>query len=280
MLGAKKIADSEELVLNVVAAITNLLFYDVPSNLLFQEENKQLLCHLSRPLLLESYNVEALIETARALGNLSRHADARQHMGNLRLDEVLVILLDHDDRDLVFYVCGALVNLAADPECTSRLTSVCPLVQKLAKLIGDAMHEKETSLQLVAVKVLTNLSLDPGVTWPVTGMEDVREALERVVAAAGLAESSEATSEVEQLLELSQHFLGRLPPVDPASPAKAAGTNATGPPANAGAEVCPPVGSSTGNTAFVCPAPGCGRTFPSQTKLQAHTDRRHPELKL
>merc|ERR1719199_1546645 len=126
MLGCKRIEESEELVLNVVAAGTNLLFYDSPSILLFTEDNKKLLCRLFRPLLLESYNVEALIETARALGNLSRHADARACMSEIRLDEILVILLDHDDRDLVFYVCGALVNLAADPQCNKRLMSVCP----------------------------------------------------------------------------------------------------------------------------------------------------------
>merc|ERR1719305_75021 len=106
--------ESEELVLNTMAATTNLLFYgeQANGNLLFSAESKELLCRLLRPLLLESYNVEALIETARALGNLSRHEDARKCMVSLRLDEILVILLDHQDRDLVFYVCGALVNLA------------------------------------------------------------------------------------------------------------------------------------------------------------------------
>ncbi|OLQ10053.1 Armadillo repeat-containing protein 2 [Symbiodinium microadriaticum] len=116
MLGAKKISDSEELVLNVVAAVTNLLFYDVPSNMLFQEESKQLLCRLFRPLLLESYNVEALVETARALGNLSRHADARKCMVSLRLDEILAILLDHDDRDLVKPSKGASESEDERPE--------------------------------------------------------------------------------------------------------------------------------------------------------------------
>merc|ERR1740130_2201132 len=95
MLGAKRIGDSEELVLHVVSAVTNLLFYDVPSNLLIQEENKQLLCRLFRPLLLESYNEEALVETARALGNLSRHEDARRCIAEIRLDEIIVILLNH-----------------------------------------------------------------------------------------------------------------------------------------------------------------------------------------
>jgi len=105
-LGAKKVRDSEEMVLNVVAAITNLLFYDVPSNLLFQDETKLLLCRRLHPLLLESENVEALVEAARALGNLSRHPDARACMADLGTDAVLVALLDHGDRDLLFYTCG------------------------------------------------------------------------------------------------------------------------------------------------------------------------------
>jgi len=124
MLGCKKIEENEELVLNVVAAITNLLFYDVPSNILLSDaDNKRLLCRLFRPLLLESYNTEAQMEAARALGNLSRHEDVRTLIVELRLDEVLTILIDHEDRDLVYYVCGVLVNLAADVVCAARLVA-------------------------------------------------------------------------------------------------------------------------------------------------------------
>merc|ERR1712182_189528 len=78
-------------------------------------ENKQLLCGLFRPLLLENYNPEALVEAARALGNITRHADARGILVQLRVDEVLGILLDHTNRDLVFYLCGVLANLSLDP---------------------------------------------------------------------------------------------------------------------------------------------------------------------
>eukprot|EP00929_Paragymnodinium_shiwhaense_P055011 TRINITY_DN27592_c0_g2_i1.p1 TRINITY_DN27592_c0_g2~~TRINITY_DN27592_c0_g2_i1.p1 ORF type:complete len:962 (-),score=155.66 TRINITY_DN27592_c0_g2_i1:84-2969(-) len=270
MLGAKRIGDSEELVLNVVAAVTNLLFYDVPSNILFQEENKQLLCRLFRPLLLESYNVEALIETARALGNLSRHADARNCMASLRLDEVLVILLDHDDRDLVFYVCGALVNLAADAECTERLMTVCPLVEKLGRLLADVWDEKEMSLQLVSVKVLTNLSLDTSTTWPTHGSQEVRGALEMMIASDGSGLDEAAAADREQLLELSQHLLARLPPGSekPLPTPDAAKTAAQDSGAKGGG----------GDANFVCPAPGCGRTFTSKGKLNAHVERRHAEL--
>eukprot|EP00927_Polykrikos_kofoidii_P067743 TRINITY_DN63190_c0_g1_i1.p1 TRINITY_DN63190_c0_g1~~TRINITY_DN63190_c0_g1_i1.p1 ORF type:complete len:968 (-),score=155.32 TRINITY_DN63190_c0_g1_i1:54-2792(-) len=283
MLGAKRIGDSEELVLNVVAAVTNLLFYDVPSNILFEEEHKQLLCRLFRPLLLESYNVEALIETARALGNLSRHADARRCMAGLRLDEVLVILLDHDDRDLVYYVCGALVNFAADPECTLRLTTVCPTVQRLGKLLQDAYQEHETSLQFVAVKVLTNLSLDAGSTWSVAGTEDVRSALQQISTAAGAPQSAGVDTESEQLLELSQHLLEMLPaaPEDSgsATPNDAGVGVASG--GKNGAAIAKPTGNAsegaTDSGVFVCTARGCGRTFTSEAKLSAHMMRRHAE---
>jgi len=260
MLGAKRISDSEELVLNVVAAVTNLLFYDVPSNLLFQEDSKQLLCRLFRPLLLESYNVEALVETARAIGNLSRHADARRCMASLRLDEVLVILLDHDDRDLVFYACGALVNLGADRDCTPRLLGVSPAVQKLAKLLGDAPSD-DPALQLVAVKVLTNLSLDPGAAWPAADVEAVRGVVESTIAD---CEELPDGPERQQLVELAQQLQGRLPPTSarkplPGGPEAAAGT-------------APPE-----KDWFCCKAPGCGRRFGSEDKLASHVERRHPK---
>lgn len=254
MLGAKRISDSEELVLNVVAAITNLLFYDVPANLLFHEESKQLLCRLFRPLLLESYNVEALVETARALGNLSRHADARRCMASLRLDEILVILLDHDDRDLVFYSCGALVNLAADSECIPRLAGSTPAVQKLAKLLGDAPCN-DPMLQLVAVKVLTNLSLDSRAAWP---MEDVE--LVRGVLVQSIADSQELGAgdpERQQLIDLARHLQGRLPAPDPPAPGNSAPGNST--------------------EWFYCRADGCGRRFGSDEKLAAHVQRRHQQ---
>jgi len=265
MLGAKRIGDSEELVLNVVAAITNLSYYDVPSNLLFQEDNKQLLCRLFRPLLLESYNDEALIETARALGNLSRHEGVGQCMAGLRLDEILVILLDHEERSLVYFVCGILVNLAgAHPECTARLVGACPLIQKLGKLLCDMSAEDDVQMQDVAVKVLMNLAMDPGVAWPPADAEVVRDALEQIVAEGSRPEDDAGAAEERQsLLDLSARLLAKLPP-----PLRAPGTSAAGAPGGAAAE-------GGADIWFYCQEPGCGRRFNAQEKLVAHQTRRH-----
>lgn len=275
MLGAKRIGDSEELVLNVVSAVTNLLFYDTPANLLTQPENKQLLCRLFRPLLLESYNEEALVETARALGNLSRHDDARRCMTELRLDEIIVILLNHHDRDLVFYVCGALVNLATDPECIVRLTSTCPVAEKLGKLLCDA-PDTDPALQLVAVKVLTNLSIHSSVQWSTEDIEGLNDGLSQMITSAeNLDGGAEEEEEVErqQMLELAKMLLEKLGgsvavPEQSEAPARAISMASSMGEAPDGRE----------EKAFLCQVEGCGRRFETQDKLDKHVERRHASL--
>jgi len=214
ILGCKRMqgsdASSEELVLNTVAAITNLLFYDSPTNILFKLENKKLLCRLLRPLLLESYNIEALIEAARALGNLSRHLDARETIRELRLDEVLTILLGHADRDLVFYVCGALVNLASDPDFGARLSRDCDLRSKLAAILHEAPAE-DPELLLVTVKVLSNLHLDKEAEapWQLEELQAVREGLRHICDDCAAAEVG--AGDPSPLLDLASGLLTALP---------------------------------------------------------------------
>lgn len=206
IISCKKMEESEELVLSATAAVTNLLFYDSEVNLLSAPGNKQRLCQLLRPMVLESYNVEALVEAARALGNLTRHDDARRWIMDLRIDEALCILLLHGDRDLVFYAGGALVNLAADPEASRRLVGVCGVGSRLASLLGDT-PEDDIELFLVAVKVFANLCLDTSVmtaiasTWPTVDLEALRQGLARAAAAAQVSVTAEAAAAAEELGE-------------------------------------------------------------------------------
>ena len=59
-------------------------------------------------------NEEAVIEAARAFGNLSRDAEVRARMSESRVDEALCVLLDHSNREIVFTVCGVIMNIASD----------------------------------------------------------------------------------------------------------------------------------------------------------------------
>jgi len=104
---------AEEVVLNAVAALTNLSFYDHPENVIL-ERGTEFLPYMTGVLL--SRNTEAVVETARALGNLSRRESTRVHLHQHQGLEALCLLLGHSNRDVVFSVAGALVNLGADPE--------------------------------------------------------------------------------------------------------------------------------------------------------------------
>ena len=52
----------------------------------------------------------------RCYGNLSRFPEIRNMMKSFRVDEILVILLDHPQKEVLEAVCGVLMNLAADTQ--------------------------------------------------------------------------------------------------------------------------------------------------------------------
>eukprot|EP00929_Paragymnodinium_shiwhaense_P007965 TRINITY_DN111893_c0_g1_i1.p1 TRINITY_DN111893_c0_g1~~TRINITY_DN111893_c0_g1_i1.p1 ORF type:complete len:856 (-),score=276.77 TRINITY_DN111893_c0_g1_i1:68-2635(-) len=224
IMGCKRITNSEELVLNATAAITNLLFYDSSANLLFSSENKELLCRLLRPMVLEAFNVEALVEAARAFGNLSRHADARKLMVELRIEEVLCILLAHGERDLVFYACGALVNLVCDRNVGRRLCSLGGsekqpgLRAQLGELLREGPEYGDWELALVAVKVLSNLCHGEEQPWEPEEIEAVKESLQDCISAAELGLAGSGEGEVDgppkSLVDLATNVLVHLPPFE------------------------------------------------------------------
>jgi len=159
----------------------------------------------------------------------------------------------------VYYVCGVLVNLASDPECSMRLTAESPVGQKLGELLRDA---DDTALRLVAVKVLTNLSL-VDIQWSESDLQCLRNGLEPLTAA--VEEHAEDAADRLQLAELAQKLLERLP-----EPAGANGPSSA---------VCEVVGGSAAGADgfFYCQVPGCGRRFDSEEKLTKHRDRRHSQ---
>ncbi len=66
--------------------------------------------------------------THRAFGNLSREDETRNVMHITRVDEAMVLLLDHSQRDVVAAVAGVLVNLSSDRKCAGIYMCVCVCV--------------------------------------------------------------------------------------------------------------------------------------------------------
>lgn len=156
LLERKSIDKSEELVLNIVSAVTNLSFYDTPDNHLLHVQ-KRLMKALT-PLLLHA-NEDALIEASRSFGNFSRSQESRAYLASKRVNEMLAILLDHANRDVVAAVCGVLMNLCGDPSQKATLLD-CQVAEKLAEVARMSGGVTDVELTLVTFKTIYNLCLD------------------------------------------------------------------------------------------------------------------------
>ena len=179
-------ADEQELMLNVVSAITNLSFYgkiDVPSGDLGAatggegglEEYKcqsriftrrEEICSCLVGVLLHE-NQFAVVEAARAFGNFSRDEVVRSVIVAARGDEAMALLLQQNAGDEVTYaIVGCLVNLAASPKHNRVLTGEdsCETYETVFNLIKKlrSFGLKKIQLSAVVCKVIYNLSYGCG----------------------------------------------------------------------------------------------------------------------
>ena len=155
ILDRRFISSSEELVLNTVSAVTNLTFYEDKDNVVVQD--REVLISRLKPLLLHP-NDEAVVESVRALGNLSREKETRDLLCELHIDEVLLMLLDHTNNEVLYSVCGVLTNIAADSDHKATLTKMDG-VQRMIRVIARS-SVSDVPLAVIACRALFNFVLD------------------------------------------------------------------------------------------------------------------------
>eukprot|EP00798_Chlamydomonas_sp_ICE-L_P011273 gene11273-18905_t len=149
LLSSYTYSDAEELVLNCVCALTNLSFYNSHTNKILSVEPEKLLQHVTPLLMCE--NEEAMVEAARTYGNFSRVARAREYMEKARVLEALILLLDHSSSELLYSVCGTLINFTADAARKGALVG-----------LGCVKRLMEVGIISVALKALFNICADDG----------------------------------------------------------------------------------------------------------------------
>lgn len=64
----------------------------------------------------QAKNEEVCCESLRVLANISRHREFLKFIEKLRFTEALIILLNYNNKDIVFYAMGVLINLVNDEE--------------------------------------------------------------------------------------------------------------------------------------------------------------------
>ncbi|GAX78023.1 hypothetical protein CEUSTIGMA_g5465.t1 [Chlamydomonas eustigma] len=214
LLGQYSYIEADELVLNCVCALTNLSFYHGVDNKVLSADPSTLLSHVT-PLLLCD-NDEAMVEAARAYGNFSRVPAARVYMQEARVLEAMLLLLDHSNYELLYSICGTLINFTIDSGRKSVLVSmggVARLVEVLERVVTSAeITELEVAILTVVFKALYNVCADdaqPGIALserPAVSEEEIMN-IEAIVEH---IRSSEDFNDHEELSQLSEKLVGQL----------------------------------------------------------------------
>ncbi|XP_078492498.1 armadillo repeat-containing protein 2-like [Ciona intestinalis] len=136
ILETTSVENSEELVVNSLATLSNLSFYDHKlvrgvsgAGSAVTNNRLQIAVCLSKLMMLD--NMACVAEVCRVFGNLTRYKDVRDLLHQHKVDLMMVALLDSSDRQVAYYACGILVNVSTDVEKRN------PIVQEgaLLKLI-------------------------------------------------------------------------------------------------------------------------------------------------
>ena len=148
----------EELKLNLISVVTNLAFYcTLPTSCHFQlppVECAQLV-ELLTPSLYHS-NPEAVLETCRAFGNLSRLSSFLTAMFNHHVFEVLEVLLEHRQADIILTSCGVFMNAAMIPSLQKTMLENKSLLTQLVQLVRT-FGFKNWTICSMACKTLSNV---------------------------------------------------------------------------------------------------------------------------
>ena len=197
---ALKAKQHEELLLNVVATCTNVTYYachkqtaSASTENVPKRQQTALIAmskHLSQCLF--HSNSEIVLETARALGNLTRLPTVLSSLTQSRTDEALVLLLSHKDMDVVSAVTGALINLSANARSRGLLTresnALGALVAALRRsslrnlptstLICQAFHNIVSASRAAGDEVADDALNPPGLSETLEELVDLADELD------------------------------------------------------------------------------------------------------
>ncbi|KAI8812830.1 hypothetical protein BJ742DRAFT_767954 [Cladochytrium replicatum] len=152
ILAASDVSKHEELVLNVVGALANLSYYSR-----FGASDEGWL--LDRGSVLVK---QAVLGASRVFANISHRKEIAEQVVALRGVEVFTILLDHSCREIVYQVCGVLMNLFGSKTETTRQMIVEAVkiengIHKIVDVIEKGTEESDWELVSLACGTAYNL---------------------------------------------------------------------------------------------------------------------------
>ena len=158
------------------------------------------------------------IEAARAYSNFSRLPGARLYIREARVLEALLLLLDHSNLELLYSVCGTLVNITADRAGRAAIVELggawrlAEVMERAAMSATSELQGSEADILGVVFKVVYNLCVedatpgDPLPALPVFSDDEVSGCLEIIQHIRG----TEALDLDEEVLQLADSCVGQL----------------------------------------------------------------------
>ncbi|XP_066463609.1 armadillo repeat-containing protein 2 isoform X2 [Eleutherodactylus coqui] len=133
ILEYKSIDECEELVINTLAAVSNLSYYQNDNSVITQRRME--ISNLLLQLMLFN-NMEGILEATRVYGNLSQYQDVQDFILHQNVHKFIVALLDSGKQDVCFSACGVLINLATDSNKKALLKEE-GAIEKLVECLRD-----------------------------------------------------------------------------------------------------------------------------------------------
>ncbi|XP_077145702.1 armadillo repeat-containing protein 2 [Ranitomeya variabilis] len=170
ILEYKSVEECEELVINTLAAFSNLSYYQNDSSVIAKRriEISTLLLQL-----MLCNNMEGILEVTRVYGNLSQYQDVQDFILEQNVYKFIVALLDSGKQDVCFSACGVLVNLANDNNKKALLKGE-GAIDKLVECLRD-FGCSDWQLAGLVCKAFWNFMDDAGL---ILGLEETNKLLD------------------------------------------------------------------------------------------------------
>ncbi|XP_076078717.1 armadillo repeat-containing protein 2-like isoform X1 [Mytilus galloprovincialis] len=154
ILECKDVQSSEELSLNTVATINNLSFYNTKTSAITDQQMRIIEVLLKMVL---ADNMEAMVESSRVFGNLTRQKCVRDYLVANKVDQMMITMLDSGNREVVYIACGVLINFMVDDENRSILKKDGGIA-KLVEVLRD-FAKTDWELASMVCQILWNYSV-------------------------------------------------------------------------------------------------------------------------
>ncbi|KRX07299.1 Armadillo-type fold [Pseudocohnilembus persalinus] len=246
LIHGKDIQLHQELIVCSLSCLANLTFYEkqpLPTtDFEFKNSKLELIVSLGN-YIMQIDNEDICCEALRVISNLSRHKDLITNMIKFKIVEGVIVILDSNSKEIVYYALGALINLLNNDDI-KRLFGVS-IIEGVLEILKDCNIEDQEIL-ITGFKCMANI-IDVNSQLDKQYIDEIEIVLERIGAECDTL--IEQSQDLDQINLINEIFDMR--------------------------GVINQIYNNMPEESVHCPVPNCGRKFKNQEDLQAHVKRRH-----